>query len=203
MITIAVTGGVACGKSTAVDRFVSQCRNQRIGRIDCDQCVAGLLERPELIEAIDQLAPDEKLVDNRKLNRVKLRELTFANSMFRGKLEALLHPQVLEAVESSIRNSRSDNRIFLVEVPLLYEVEFPMRRDIDLVVAASKKIQVSRMVTGRGLSPQIAEQIIGSQLPIENKVARGDVVLWNDGEASTLHRQIDHLAARCRSFLEN
>ncbi|MEM7602565.1 MAG: dephospho-CoA kinase, partial [Verrucomicrobiota bacterium] len=94
----------------------------------------------------------------------------------------------------------SDRSAFmLVEVPLLYEVEFPLQRDLDLVVAASRDTQVERLIHDRGLELETANQMLEAQLPIDEKIRRADVVVWNDGSIEALKSQIEHLARRCFS----
>ena len=96
---------------------------------------------------------------------------------------------------------RSERVVVLIEVPLLYEVEFPVSRDVDLVVAASPKTQNDRLTRLRGLDPDLARRILSSQLPIEEKIERGGLVVWNDGSEAVFNNQIRHLADRCQPYL--
>jgi dephospho-CoA kinase len=89
-------------------------------------------------------------------------------------------------------------KIFLVEVPLLYEVEFPIERDLDLVVASSRQTQLSRLLEKRNVKRELAVRIIESQMSLEKKMKRADIVIWNDGSEQSATSQVDHLIERCR-----
>ena len=69
------------------------------------------------------------------------------------------------------------------------------------MVAASGKTQRTRLQNERQLDRELADSIIASQLPVEEKIDRGDIVLWNDGSREVLDNQIQNIAARCLPFL--
>ena len=132
--------------------------------------------------------------------RAAFRELLFENSDFRGKVEGLLHPLVLQRVKDRAAGLSGSVRVFLVEVPLLYEVDFPLDRDLDVVVAASEAEQMRRLLEVRGLAATVARRILRSQLPVESKMRRADVVIWNDGCRDVLQTQVDHFLSRCETL---
>ena len=167
--------------------------------ISCDEEVGALLKKPEIQRDIDELgrAHGRELLREGNLDRKELRELLFENSVFRGKVEGILHPLVLDRVNARSETWSDLVRISIVEVPLLYEVEFPLDRDMDLVVASSRTTQRKRLVQGRNLEEGVAEKIIGAQLPVEEKMQRANVVVWNDGAIEALFAQTDHLVSRC------
>lgn len=201
MVKIAITGGIACGKSTVVRQFLESIGREEVGHFDSDECVSRLYEDPPTLQEIMAFAPGLESSKGGGIDRKKLRETAFANFEFRRKLESILHPKVLESAESFARTSFGRYSILLFEVPLLYEVEFPLKRDIDLVVAASRGTQTGRLVAKRHLDRGIAERIIDSQMPIGQKIERADIVVWNDGSESLLESQTTHLSDRCRPFL--
>lgn len=137
------------------------------------------------------------LGDHKGVNRTRIRELLFENSEFRGTIEMLLHPRVLKRVSAHVSEQPGEIRVSLIEVPLLYEVEFPLNRDLDLVVAASDSTQFRRLCGIRGLTGILARRIIESQLPIEEKIERAGIVVWNDGDLRALEAQTSHLVLRC------
>lgn len=169
----------------------------------CDEEVAGLLSDPSVwAEVVSLASPFGATIVTKEVgDRRKLRELAFVNSEFRGKLEALLHPLVLRRLGDYLDNLADSVRVSLIEVPLLYEVDFPVKRDLDLVVAASGATQKQRLCERRGLDPAMAERILGSQAPMEEKMTRADIVVWNDGDRESLAAQIAHLVGRCEPLL--
>ena len=203
MITVAVTGGVACGKSYVSTQLFDSFPKERIFRFDCDVAVSELLDSRQISEDIAELNPGVRLDGSSGLvERVRLRKLAFENDQFRERLEALLHPLVLERVRRRIADAEESVKIALIEVPLLYEVSFPLERDFDLVVAASKATQKRRLSEIRKLELNLANKIIKAQMPLQEKIIRGDVVVWNDGDKSSLAAQIEHLTDRCAALIE-
>lgn len=201
MLKIAITGGIACGKSTVVRQLLEAIDGEAAAHFDSDACVSSLYEDPDTLQEIVAIAPGLELHRNGGIDRKKLRETAFANFEFRRKLESILHPKVLKSAESFVRASFGRYSILLFEVPLLYEVDFPLKRDIDLVVAASRGTQTGRLVGDRHLDRGIAERMIDSQMPIGQKIERADLVVWNDGSEELLESQTTHLSDRCRPFL--
>jgi dephospho-CoA kinase len=167
--------------------------------VSCDEEVKALLETEELKRELASLAAEfgEEVVSGGLIDRAALRELLFENSDFRVRVEGILHPLVLDRVLAQSKTWSDLVRISIIEVPLLYEVDFPLDRDIDLVVASSRSTQMKRLCHDRGLEAPVAERIIGTQIPIEEKMRRANIVVWNDGAIDTLLVQTDHLASRC------
>lgn len=153
---------------------------------------------PRIQREIDEVgrAYGQELLRDGNLDRKELRELLFENSVFRGKVEGILHPLVLDRVMARSKTWSDLVRISIVEVPLLYEVEFPLDRDIDLVVASSRTTQMKRLTHDRNLEAVVAEKIIGTQIPMAEKMRRANIVVWNDGAIETLFAQTDHLVSR-------
>lgn len=204
MTTVAVTGGVACGKSVVCSRLLELFPEGRASIFSCDAAVAELLETPEVVGRLKGLEASLPILDleSGRLNKTNLRKLVFENPAFREKLENLLHPLVREQLLAHAKTLPGETGALLVEVPLLYEANFPLQRDFDLVVAASVPTQRRRLWQERQIEPELANQMIKSQMPVEEKISRGDIVVWNDGDRNALDAQLDHLASRCATLFE-
>ena len=203
MRIIAVSGGVACGKSRFSQRFLERAGEGSVASISCDEVVRELYAGKEFGEVIlaEARAIGRDISDERGgLERHKLRELVFDNSQFRGRMESVVHPLVLQRVMAQVKVLSGHVRMALIEVPLLYEVDFPLERDLDLVVAASREVQRRRLLGDRGLEPAVAERILNVQMPMEEKIRKADIAVWNDGSLQALDAQIDHLFDRCETI---
>lgn len=202
-LTIAVTGGVACGKSEVCRQFLRLLPEEKSAFFSCDEEVRLLFAEPSVKVEIEALARDFGVDAGGAgaLDRRVLRELLFVNSEFRGRMEVLLHPLVHRRLGAYLQKLPESVRISLIEVPLLYEVDFPVERDLDLVVAASVAVQRGRLQEGRGLDAGVAERILQVQLSMEEKMRRADLVVWNDGDLESLYAQIEHLVRRCKPLL--
>ncbi len=202
MLRIAVTGGVACGKSLLVERLQGFFPKGRMARFDCDVAVRGLLEEEEVQGVLMKRAGESgvSISSGDGFEKPLLRKVLFENSPFREKVEAELHPRVLSLAEKFAKELDEGTRVLIIEVPLLFEVEFPIQRDMVLVVAASAGSQMRRLVEDRQLPADLASNILKSQMSVDEKMRRADVVVWNEGSFESFDAQIEHLANRCISL---
>lgn len=202
MLRIAVTGGVACGKSLLVGRLETFIPEGWMARFDCDAAVRGLLEEAEVQEVLMKRAEQcgVSISSDAGFEKSLLRKVLFENSAFRETVETELHPRVLSCAEFFAEKLDAGIRVLVIEVPLLFEVEFPIRRDIVLVVAASAESQMKRLVEERQLPEDLAANILKSQMSVDEKMDRADIVVWNEGSLESLDAQVEHLADRCISL---
>lgn len=203
MRVFAITGGVACGKSGFARRFVERAGSESVGVINCDEIVRDLYEDRQVVEEVLSIVPSShvEVGDSQGgLDRRRLRELLFDNSQFRVRIESVVHPKVFQRVMAQVNALSGQVRMALIEVPLLYEVDFPMKRDLDLVVAASKEEQCRRLREDRGVELSLAERILNAQMPLEEKIRRADIAVWNNGSIQAFEAQIDHLFDRCQTI---
>jgi len=129
--------------------------------------------------------------------RALLRTRISSSVSDRAKLEAILHPWVFQDLERTRAACQAgETKVLVAEVPLYYETGAAVAADCIIVVAASKASQVERLQVGRGLSEAAIEGMLGIQMPIESKMARADVVIWNDGSLGALERQVWLLAGQ-------
>lgn len=189
-----ITGGIACGKSSIMRVFEQQI-STFIHSFSADAEAQRLLDLPEILEALHHLFGSDAVIRNdvglNTADRAWLRGRIFSNPEAKSALERLLHPRVLSEYErcrSSAETSGAE--LFLAEVPLHYEIESTVTADLIIVVASSSAMQVRRLMERRNLEMPIIEQMLRSQWPIEAKVERADVVIWNDGDIAALDAQL-------------
>jgi len=192
MITIAVTGGIATGKSTCA-RLLAQ----ELGCpfVSADAVVHQLYEDPAVMGQVRERFGD-RFLRNGSLDRRAFGAHIFDHGADRQWLEDLLHPLVLSRVREW--REKHGDQTALIEVPLLYEVDFPLKRDIDLVVACSPATQWTRLSERDRFNPDEARARITAQLPMTEKIHRANLVIWNEGSTALLARQTLLAAARIR-----
>ncbi len=190
MKTLALTGGIATGKSTA-SRYLAELM-PGLGFYDCDLGVKGLLGEKEVLEEISEKLGQSIILENGELDRGRLRELVFEDSVRRQKLEGVLHPLVrkecLEKREECLTNSATT--LFVADVPLLFEGGFDFGQELNLVVATSPATQRARLKSRSHFDDSMISSILRAQLPIMEKVNLADVVFWNEGPPAILRRQL-------------
>jgi len=125
-----------------------------------------------------------------QLDKSRLRERVFHDQDSRRTLEGILHPLVREECQLAQQQAANapGNRFFLMDVPLLYESAFPVPRDLEIVVACGPAAQRERLLARNRFTPELADRIIHTQLPLTDKMARAGAVVWNGGSLSALRR---------------
>lgn len=189
ILTLALTGGIATGK-TSFARLLMEMIPETV-LFDCDQCVHELLTKPEVARMIVSSLGMDLAGSDGQLDKSRLRDRVFQDQKSRRTLEEILHPLVREACRLAHQQAQHSPGIlfFLMDVPLLYESAFPMPRDLEIVVACGPATQRERLMARNPFSPELADRIIGAQLPILEKVALAGVVIWNGGSRAALRRQ--------------
>ena len=190
MKVFALSGGIATGKST----FLAMMEEEvpELGVFDCDEGAQRYLNDRETLDEIEKELEASILTQDGDLDRSKLRALVFGNPVLRQKLEGVIHPKLrkecLEKVAECRRNQRTT--LFVADVPLLFEGGFDFGQEINLVVATTEVTQRARLKVRSHFDDRMISSILSAQLPIMEKVAKADVVFWNEGRAIALRRQL-------------
>ena len=193
MPAIGITGGISTGKST-----FCECLREIVPAakfFDADQAARSLVELPEVKqEILGQFGSDAFSPDG-DLNRTKLRAIVFADATKRRVLEQILHPRIRRQWMAEAKKHRNSSDFFFADIPLLYETGGETLCEQVVVVACSRKVQLDRLAKRKSLKGSVAEQIINSQMPLEEKIKRADHVVWNNGDHATLMEQAKKLVA--------
>lgn len=185
---IGLTGGIASGKSTVADMFA----DKGIQLVDAD-IVAREVVEPNSIglhEIINHFG-ESILLDNKTLDRAKLREIIFNDSQEKAWLNGLLHPLIRQEMERQLTEINSTYGLFVV--PLLFENRLEYLCDRILVVDVDKETQIRRTQERDAVSKVQVEKIIASQVSQEERLKKADDILVNDGDKSSLSVKINHL----------
>ena len=180
-----LTGGVGMGKSTAAAFF------SRLGApiVDTDEIARRLVQpgQPALVEILEHFG-NSILAPDGSLRRDALAQIVFASIAARQRLEAILHPRIREAWLAQAGQWRRENHpLAIVVIPLLFETAAENHFDKILCAACSPAAQRVRLVA-RGWTPEQIHQRNAAQMPIAQKIARADFVLWTEGKLE-LHRE--------------
>jgi dephospho-CoA kinase len=193
MPAIGITGGISTGKSTFCD-----CLREIVPAakfFDADQAARSLVDLPEVKqEILGQFGSDVFSPDG-DLNRTKLRAIVFGDATKRHALEQILHPRIRRQWIAEAKKHRNSSDFFFADIPLLYETGGETLCERVVVVACSRKVQLDRLAKRKSLKASVAEQMINSQMPLEEKIKRADHVVWNNGDHATLMDQAKKLVA--------
>ena len=201
MISVALTGNIASGKSSVLQWFA----DWGAAITDADAIVHELQHpgTPVFEAIVERFGPRVVQADG-SLHRVLLRSLVFSDSDARRDLERIVHPAVRERqAELAVSARESGASIIVHDIPLLFESADPDRFDRVVLVDAPEAIRRERLVRHRGLDPDLAGRLIAAQLPAASKRARSHYVIENDGTLAQLQQRArevwDALLAEARA----
>lgn len=191
-MTGGLTGGMACGKSTAAAYFAEE----GFGLVDSDELVHQLLASDDGVigEVKGRFGP-EMILPGGGVDRRKLGAIVFSDPEELDWLERLLHPLVRE--EWRRRVAGDAGRPWIVQIPLLFEKKLESSFDFTVCISADSELQFQRL-EARGLSKEDVAGRISRQLPLARKIELADHHLHNNGSLEFLRAQVQHLAALLR-----
>lgn len=198
MQLIALTGGIASGKSTIGRRL------EQLGavRIDADQLARDAVAAgsPGLARVAERFGRDV-LLDDVTLDRAALGAIVFGDDEALSALNAIVHPEVRRLAAEAIEEARTSDpdAIVVYEIPLLVETGGIGGWDMVVVADAPAELRVERMVELRGMTEADARQRIASQAPDTDRRAIADVVIDTSKSGSETLRQVDELWERLQS----
>ena len=189
LLTIGLTGGIGCGKSTVADLFA------RLGAsiVDAD-LIAHSMTVPggPAMPAIAAEFGPAYLTQEGALDRARMRELVFKEPQARQRLEAILHPRIRAAADAEALAASGPYVIFVV--PLLIESgRWRERVKRVLAIDCAEATQVARVMARNGLSEEQVRAIMAAQATREERLAAADDVIDNDDGVAALLPQVERL----------
>ncbi|KFN51272.1 dephospho-CoA kinase [Arenimonas composti] len=199
-LVVALTGGVASGKSEASRAFEAL----GIAVADADVAARAVVEpgEPALAEIVAHFGPEVLDADGR-LDRPAMRRRVFADAHARAALEVILHPRIRTWLRAAAEAAPGPYAV--VAIPLLTEAggraSYPWLRRI-VVVDVSTGTQTRRLLARDGVDADLAARMIAAQAPRRQRLALADDLLINDGSREDLAAAVARLDARYRAMAE-
>jgi dephospho-CoA kinase len=189
-LTIGLTGGIAAGKSSALEAF----ERQGAATLSSDAVVHELLDAEPLLSRLaERWGPD--VVPEGRVDRAKVGEIVFASPDELGWLESQIHPLVGERIAAWLGSLPEDTAIAVVEVPLLFESGMSGAFDTTVAVVTSDSVRRDR-AAARG--HVLVGEREARQMGQDEKASRAEHVVENDGTIEDLERALSGLAEKLR-----
>ena len=194
---IALTGGIACGKSL----FAKFLRELGIQILDADDVVHEL-EAPggAAVPSIAARFGQEVIASDGGVDRAALATRVFADPAARADLESILFPLVRSYLGRAVA-PRPPITVHII--PLLFESHWETDYDILLCIASPVDLQIARMMTSRGYSRAHAEARLAAQWPVAEKAARCHYTVMNDSTPEHLRDEAKRLVAWLKERIEH
>jgi dephospho-CoA kinase len=190
ILRVALTGGIATGKSHCLARFAA------LGApvIDADQVAREVVApgTPGLANVVRRFGPSVLLADGR-LDRAAVARIVFADPIARADLAVMLHPAIQAIITDwfdTLPERAPGARFAIADIPLLFETGRQGEFDRVIVAACPPSLQIERLTARDGLAKADAELRLGAQRPIEEKRRLADFVIDTSGTFAETDRQI-------------
>ena len=208
--TVAITGGIACGKSVAQKVFE---RRGWLG-IDCDELNRELLSDPVYCHQLDaacykkcgvkltwsEIKPGQSILDKKELAKA-----VFESPVLKKTVEEVAFPAIAEKLGKKLSYySRGQPLRAVIQAPLLFDdmaEPFPFRFDWTVCVLSNTVDQLCRMHEARGYSREEADRRLASQIPPMAKAGKCDYVLHNDGTLEDFETAVDSIAEKIENSI--
>lgn len=191
MLKIALTGGIATGKSHVLELF----RRRGVPCLDADTLAHGVeAAGTEATQAIAARFGPAVLAGDGAVDRAKLGPIVFADAAARRELEAIVHPAVYRAITAGLRafELTENPRLAVVDIPLLFETGRASDFDAVIATVCPVAMQVERLVA-RGMTDADARQRLAAQLPAAEKAARAQHTIDTSGTFEETEAQVQRI----------
>lgn len=183
---IALTGGIGSGKSTALNIL----KQAGFNTLSSDQIVSELYENIEIRKLLKELFPQAISGEKFDLDRKKIAEQTFSDKEKHLALTDLITPMVM----AEIIKRTSDDKLYFVEVPLLFECEFADLFDAVMVVTREKEQRIDSVIKRSNLTKEQVEARMLNQFDYDNSDLSSYMVIENNGNETQLKEKVLSIA---------
>jgi len=192
MLNVGLTGGIACGKSTVAQMFVALGAHL----IDFDRLAHYVQEpgKPAYKEVVNRFGKDI-LQPNKKIDRIKLGNIVFADKKKLLELNNIVHPLVYQEWHIRLEKIKKKEKhaIILSDVPLLFEGEMQHLFDLTMLVLIAPEEQLCRLIRRNKMKREEAADRLKSQMPITEKIALADIVIDNEGSITETEKRVGRI----------
>ncbi|MCI0699437.1 dephospho-CoA kinase [candidate division KSB1 bacterium] len=191
MLVVGLTGGIGCGKSEVRRRLL----NAGFIVLDADTLAKQLSETdPVIITNIKKEFGEQMYDAAGHLQRKALAAIVFNDRKQLEKLNGIIHPRVINAVERQIEAfQQCGEKIVIVEAALHYEVHWNEAMDVMVVVNAPMATRFARVMQRDGVDEAAVRRRMANQLPLEEKVKHANYVIENTGDLAALDGEVARL----------
>lgn len=189
---IALTGGIATGKSTVAS--LMGLNGLRI--IDADQISHQILDANSAW--VSETFGADFVTPSKKVDRPALGQVVFKDAQAKATLEAFLHPKIRDEIEAQSEKQDGFKFPYLIDIPLFFENKnYPI--DESVVIYTPKAIQLERFMKRNGYTQEESERRIATQMPIDEKKERATWVIDNSKDLKHLQEECERFVAKIKA----
>ena len=193
---VAITGGIACGKSIVGECF----KNQNFNYFDSDKVSHDFyLPETKIYKKILEMYGKNIIEKNEQISKKKLAEIIFNDNRERLKINSLIHPLVRNKIIEWMKLCKTNKVNGVAEIPLFYETDIcNLNWDYTISVYATKKVIIKRL-KDRGFDEIESISRINSQLSIKEKCNRSNYSINGEKSINSLNKLVSNLVIKWKS----
>ncbi|WP_353119656.1 dephospho-CoA kinase [Myroides odoratus] len=176
-LIVGLTGGIGSGKTTVAKLF----QKHGVPIYIADERARLLMERPDVVEAVQQIFTTSVINENGLLDRAKIKQLVFDNKTLLEQLNQVVHPRVKQDFEDWL-NEHKDSPFVIKESAILFESGLETSCDLVILVVAPEEVRIERVMARDGVSKDQVLKIIDNQMKDEEKVGRSQYIIENNNK---------------------
>ncbi len=195
MILIGVTGIVGSGKTTVS----AMLRREGLEVIDLDRIAKEAIKKQRVISEITKAFGDGYAAGG-EIDIKKVGQLVFRNKEARERLESIIHPVIDEEIQNRAKRLETKGtKVAIVDGPLIFE------KGLDkylhkIIVVSGKAETIKARLRKRGMDEEDSERRMAAQMPLEEKEARADYVIHNEGMIEDLEKEVGNLLRQIKQW---
>ena len=184
---IALTGGIATGKSTVTNML----KVRGVPLLDADKLVKQVYQKEVVKEFLTFHFPT--VISSNVIDFRKLREIFFSDQHAKQTIENLIYSHLPLVFKEELIKLGSPSFV-VYDIPLLFEKNLESKFDFNILVYTTPEIQITRLMTRDHHTRLEAQNIINQQISIEDKKKRADLIISNTGDLVFLETQVEKLS---------
>ena len=188
-IKVAITGAIGSGKST----FANYLSSKGYAVINADDISKEILSFDEKIKKKISIEFGSRSYKDGKLNKKFIASQVFSDPSNLNKLNSILHPQVVQKIDTLIKTKYKNENIVFIEAALIYEADIEKMFNYVILITADFKIRLKRSVDSGKFTKDDFIKRDNNQIPQEEKEKRADFIFSNNGSKNELIKKADLL----------
>ncbi|MCK4547355.1 MAG: dephospho-CoA kinase [Candidatus Eisenbacteria sp.] len=198
-MVVGITGGIASGKTTIAKEL------EKLGAVlvDADQIGHDVVDNvAEVRDRLREAFGDSIFDAQDRIDRSRLGERVFGDGDALGRLNAIVHPHLLEELRSRVEHLASGpgGKVIVIDAALLVEWKAQEWLDYLVVVESGAERQLERICSRDGLTREEARGRISSQVGADERAAVADEIIGNDAGLDDLARAAHDLWLRLEAI---
>ena len=191
MIKIGITGGIACGKSTATE-YLNLKKNVFIFNADRES-KSHLKSSSSLQKKLINVF-GKQIVINKKIQLNLLAEIAFSNTTNHKILNGIMWPEISLLISQAYEEAKEKkHKLFIVDAALIFEANITSFFDKVILISTTKPNRIKRAINRKNLSLEDIQNRISLQMLDKEKKKMADIVINNNGNINNLYKKLDDL----------